>query len=47
MFTLRQGLLVATTLVLVIGGGPLTEWSLRTQDLHTGVTLNYLNGGQP
>ena len=43
-----SGLLVATTLVLVIGGGPLTEWSLRAaQDLHTGVTLNYLNGGQP
>ena len=42
------GLLVATTLVLVIGAGPLTEWSLRAaQDLHTGVTLNYLNGGQP
>ena len=43
-----SALLVATTLVLVIGGGPLTEWSLRAaQDLHTGVTLNYLNGGQP
>ncbi len=43
-----SGLLVATTLVLVIGGGPLTEWSLRAaQDLHAGVTLNYLNGGQP
>jgi len=45
---MAAGMLVATTILLVVAGGPLTEWTLRAaQDLHAGVTVNYLNGGQP
>jgi multicomponent K+:H+ antiporter subunit D len=45
---ISAGVLVATTVLLVVLAGPLTEWSVQAaEELHTGVTLQFLNGGQP
>lgn len=41
------GILVGMSIVLVVFAGPLTEWSLRAaQDMHTGVSVMQLNGGE-